>query len=76
MRRVSAEGPSTTAIFLVLRKMRAPLIVLISLFAISILGLTIVPGQTIEGQVWRMDPFEAFYFMSYTATTIGFGEIP
>jgi Trk K+ transport system NAD-binding subunit len=23
-----------------------------------------------------MDPFEAFYFMSYTATTIGFGEIP
>lgn len=76
VRRVSAEGPSTTAIFLVLRKMRAPLIVLISLFAISILGLTIVPGQTIEGQVWRMDPFEAFYFMSYTATTIGFGEIP
>lgn len=75
-RRVSAEGPSTTAIFLVLRKMRAPLIVLISLFAVSILGLTLVPGQVVDGRVWRMDPFEAFYFMSYTATTIGFGEIP
>jgi Trk K+ transport system NAD-binding subunit len=76
VRRVSAEGPSTTAIFLVLRKMRAPLIVLVSLFAISVLGLTLVPGEVVDGQVWRMDPFEAFYFMSYTATTIGFGEIP
>ncbi len=76
VRRVSAEGPSTTAIFLVLRKMRAPLIVLISLFAVSILGLTLVPGEVVDGRVWRMDPFEAFYFMSYTATTIGFGEIP
>lgn len=75
-RRVVAEGPSTTAIFLALRKMRAPLIVLISLFAVSILGLTLVPGQIVDGRVWRMDPFEAFYFMSYTATTIGFGEIP
>lgn len=76
VRRVFAEGPSTTAIFLALRKMRAPLIVLISLFAVSILGLTLVPGEVVDGQVWRMDPFEAFYFMSYTATTIGFGEIP
>ena len=74
--RVSAEGPSTTAIFLVLRRMRAPLIVLISLFAISIVGLTLVPGQDLDGRPWRMDLFEAFYFMSYTATTIGFGEIP
>jgi Trk K+ transport system NAD-binding subunit len=56
--------------------MRAPLIVLITLFAVGVLGLTLVPGQTVNGQVWRMDPFEAFYFMSYTATTIGFGEIP
>lgn len=76
VRRVFAEGPSTTAIFLALRKMRAPLLVLISLFAISILGLTLVPGEVIDGRVWRMNPFEAFYFMSYTATTIGFGEIP
>ncbi|MBK6762165.1 MAG: NAD-binding protein [Micrococcales bacterium] len=76
VRRVAAEGPSTTAIFLVLRRMRAPLIVLVSLFAVSIFGLTLVPGQDQDGQPWRMDLFDAFYFMSYTATTIGFGEIP
>ncbi|MFN8184051.1 MAG: NAD-binding protein [Candidatus Nanopelagicales bacterium] len=76
VRRVAAEGPSTTAIFLVLRRMRAPLIVLVSLFAVSILGLTLVPGQDLDGRPWRMDLFDAFYFMSYTATTIGFGEIP
>ncbi|MCB1826465.1 MAG: potassium channel protein, partial [Candidatus Competibacteraceae bacterium] len=29
-----------------------------------------------EGQPTRMSFFHAFYFISYTATTIGFGEIP
>lgn len=29
-----------------------------------------------NGQPWRMSIFEAFYVISYTATTIGFGEIP
>ncbi len=76
VRRIAPVGPSTTAIFLVLRRMRAPLIVLISLFSVSIAGLTLMPGVDADGQPWRMDPFEAFYFMSYTATTIGFGEIP
>lgn len=56
--------------------MRAPLIVLISFFTVSIFGLTLMPGIDSDGQPWRMDPFEAFYFMSYTATTIGFGEVP
>jgi Trk K+ transport system NAD-binding subunit len=76
VRRTAPVGPSATAIFLVLRRMRAPLIVLISLFTVSIVGLTLMPGVDAEGQPWHMDPFEAFYFMSYTATTIGFGEIP
>jgi voltage-gated potassium channel len=75
-RRTAPVGPSGTAIFLVLRRMRAPLIVLICLFAISVFGLTLIPGVDADGNPWTMDPFEAFYFMSYTATTIGFGEIP
>ncbi|MBS1190360.1 MAG: potassium channel protein [Rhodocyclaceae bacterium] len=63
--------------FLVLRRMRVPLIVLIVIYGVSILGLTLVPGITPEGH--RAPPlsfFHAFYFISYTATTIGFGEIP
>ena len=59
-------------IFLVLRRMRAPLIVLITIFAVSVLGLTLIPGQGAH----RMSIFDAFYFMSYTASTIGFGELP
>jgi len=61
---------------MVLRRMRAPLIVLICTFAIGVFGLTLVPGMTPEGEPWRMDVFDAFYFMSYTASTIGYGEIP
>ncbi|TFV63740.1 UNVERIFIED_ORG: potassium transporter TrkA [Bacillus sp. AZ43] len=71
----SAAQASAT-IFLILRRMRAPLIVLIAIFSISVLGLTLIPGQDAEGEPWRMGFFDAFYVMSYTATTIGFGELP
>jgi voltage-gated potassium channel len=70
------EQPSSAGILLVLRRMRAPLIVVIVIFAISVLGLTLVPGEDAQGRPHRLGIFEAFYFMSYTATTIGFGEIP
>ncbi len=69
-------APSTAAIFLVLRRMRTPLIVLIAVFSIAVLGLTMIPGQQPDGGTDPMSFFDAFYFMSYTATTIGFGEIP
>ncbi|MBK9218353.1 MAG: NAD-binding protein [Uliginosibacterium sp.] len=63
-------------LFLVLRRMRAPLIALILAYAISVLGLVLVPGQDGAGAPARMGFFHAFYVVSYTATTIGFGELP
>jgi voltage-gated potassium channel len=66
-----------SVIFLILRRMRAPLILLIVFYAISVLGLTLVPGVNEDGSpAPPMSFFHAFYFISYTATTIGFGEIP
>src|SRR5690349_24712615 len=59
-----------------MRRMRAPLLVLITIFAISVLGLSLIPGRDAAGHPTRMGFFDAFYFMSYTATTIGYGEIP
>ena len=35
---------------LILRRMRAPLILLIALFAIAVLGLTLVPGPVVDGE--------------------------
>lgn len=61
---------------LILRRMRFPLLVLLASYAVSILGLTLIPGVDAEGQPWRMSIFHAFYFVSYMASTIGFGEIP
>lgn len=65
-----------TGVFMVLRRMRLPLILLVGVFSISVLGLTIIPGQAPDGSRAPMSFFDAFYFVSYTATTIGFGEIP
>lgn len=57
--------------------MRAPIVALIVIYAISIVGLTLVPGVDAEGHpAPPLSFFHAFYFISYTATTIGFGEIP
>ena len=57
--------------------MRAPIILLIVFYAIAVIGLTLVPGVDAEGQAAPpLSFFHAFYFISYTATTIGFGEIP
>jgi len=67
---------ASATIFLVLRRMRAPLITLILIFAVSVFGLTLVPGIDDAGEPYRMSIFDSFYFMSYTATTIGFGELP
>ncbi len=61
---------------IVLRRLRTPLIVLIGAYAISIFGLVLMPGRDADGNPWRMSLFDAFYVMSYTATTIGFGEVP
>ena len=72
----ASAAQASATIFLILRRMRAPLIVLIVIFAVSVLGLTVIPGEDAEGRPYRMGFFDAFYVMSYTATTIGFGEIP
>jgi voltage-gated potassium channel len=62
--------------FLVLRRLRIPLILLVMVYAIATLGMTLIPGIDPNGQPWHMSFFHAFYFVSITATTIGFGEIP
>jgi voltage-gated potassium channel len=63
-------------IYVLLRRIHLPLIVLVVVYAISILGFVMIPGQDDKGNVWHMGFFHAFYFVSYMGTTIGFGEIP
>ena len=70
-----AEPPSTDVVFLVLRRLRTPLIVSILVFATAVLGLVLIPGRDAAGNAVRVSAFDAFYFVAYTATTIGFGEI-
>lgn len=62
--------------FLFLRRMRAPLIVLIGAYTLSITGLMLIPGLDNEGNPWQFDFFHAFYFVSFMGSTIGFGEVP
>ena len=60
----------------VLQFMRGPVLVLLSVYAIGITGMALMPGQEVDGNPSRMNLFHAFYFFTYSATTTGFGEIP
>lgn len=64
------------AFFLALRRLRAPILAIIAVFAVSIVGLVLIPGVDEAGRPWHFTLSQALYFMAYTATTIGFGEIP
>lgn len=70
------EAGVNSIVFLFLRRMRTPLLVLIAVYTVSIIGLILIPGVDADGRPWRFDLFHAFYFISYTGSTIGFGELP
>ncbi|MDR0578347.1 MAG: NAD-binding protein [Candidatus Accumulibacter sp.] len=63
-------------LFVILRRLRRPLIALIAAYAVSVWGLVVIPGVDAQGNAVRMGVFHALYIISYTATTIGFGEVP
>jgi len=64
------------AFWLILQKLRIPLLVIIVTYSIAILGMVLIPGADDNGQVYHLTFFDAFYFVSYMASTIGFGESP
>ena len=72
-----AEGfTGSRVIFIVLRYMRAPIMILVCVYAASMLGWVLIPAWDPAGNPRPMSFFHAFYFLTYTATTTGFGELP
>ena len=63
-------------IWLTMRRLRTPLIVLILVYSFSALGMTVIPGQGPDGQPIEVTYLDAAYFIAILASTIGFGEIP
>jgi Trk K+ transport system NAD-binding subunit len=63
-------------VWLTMRRMRAPLIVMILVFSVSAFGMVLIPGQDAAGNPTRVGFLDAIYFIAIMATTVGFGEIP
>ena len=47
----ASETEPSAAVFLVLRRMRVPLITLVLVFAVSVFGLTLIPGNGLLASV-------------------------
>ncbi len=71
---VPREPPATDALFLVLRRLRVPLVVVVAVFAVMTFGLSAMPGSPENPE--RLSVFDSFYVISYTGLTIGYGEVP
>ena len=56
--------------------MRLPFTIIVITYAIAMTGLLIIPGIDETGKEYHLSIFQSFYFITYTATTIGFGELP
>ena len=64
------------AFWFILQRMRTPLLVIIVTYTIAILGMVLIPGMDDHNNVYHLSFFDAYYFVSYMASTIGFGESP
>lgn len=62
--------------YIIISKLRKPIIAIITIYSIGILGMKLIPGTDDLGQIYNLSFFDAFYIVSYTSTTIGFGETP
>ena len=67
---------SSRVSYIILRYMRRPIMVLIAVYAASMVGWILIPGLDDEGAPQNLSFFHAFYFLTYTVTTTGFGELP
>lgn len=74
--RVPTTVQTTEVIFLFMRRMRAPFIVVIATFSICTTGLMVMPGVDAQGNPYRLTVFDAFYQMTITLTTVGYSEVP
>ncbi|MFV9632868.1 NAD-binding protein [Mycobacterium neumannii] len=67
---------TTGALFLVLRRMRAPFIFVIVTFSFNVAGMMLMPGPVVDGVPQRLTLFDSFYQMAITLTTVGYSEVP
>jgi Trk K+ transport system NAD-binding subunit len=73
---LSDKTPKNDIVWMTMRRMRTPLIVLILVYFFSIMAMISVPGEDAAGNPYYMSFLDAAYFMAILQTTIGFGEIP
>jgi Trk K+ transport system NAD-binding subunit len=63
-------------VWLTMRRMRTPLILMIIVNSLSVFGMVLIPGQDAAGREVDVGFLDAAYFIAILATTIGLGEMP
>jgi Trk K+ transport system NAD-binding subunit len=69
-------GAKNTPSSLIGKRLFQPMLTLLFVFMLSTTGFMLIPGADDLGNTINLTFLDAFFITSYTATTIGFGEIP
>ena len=69
------DSPDTAVLFILLRRLRQPLLLLVLILTIATFGMSQIDGVDFDGNPRRLTVFESFYFMTYTAATVGYTEL-
>ena len=51
---IAGPGRARHGIFILLRRLHVPLAALVLVYAVAVLGFTLIPGTDPQGQPWRM----------------------
>lgn len=69
------DSSNTIVLFILMRRLRVPLLILVGILTIATFGLSRIDGVDFDGNPRRLTVFESFYFMTYTAATVGYTEL-
>lgn len=69
------DSSNTAVLFILLRRLRLPLLLLVGILTVATFGMSLIDGVDAQGNPHRLTIFESFYFMTYTAATVGYTEL-
>jgi voltage-gated potassium channel len=69
------DSANTIVLFILMRRLRLPLVILVCILTIATFGMSQIDGVDFDGNPRRLTVFESFYFMTYTAATVGYTEL-
>ncbi len=69
------DSGNSVVFIMLMRRLRLPMLILVGILTVATFGMSQIDGVDFDGAPRRLTVFESFYFMTYTAATVGYTEL-